>query len=229
MRLLMVCTHLLFLAACGSNVGESTADKNSVDEALVLMEQRKWDEAISILENELSSTNELNLVNAVLASAYAGKYEVDHITYAAKLGESADEGQNNITKTFSALPEATDENIAGVEKAIAYINAIPDAEKTPENIFIASMLYSVHLSLISKKYDTDGGGGLTREELSAMTAEEAGAILESLSSASELLAANDVDGANFKKAAEKLGTIQEDIDNQPGSELEQVQGYLANE
>ena len=99
---------IFVLSSCGTNVGESTAEKDPIDEALVNMDNGKWGEAISILESELSTNSDLNLVYALLATAHAGKHGVDPISYSIKLGGSSEEGQNNITKTFAALPDATD-------------------------------------------------------------------------------------------------------------------------
>lgn len=221
---------LIILSSCGTNVGESTAVKDPIDEALADMDNGKWDEAISILETELTTTTDLNLVYALLATAHAGKHGVDPINYSAKLGGTAEAGQNNITKTFSALPDATDENIIGIETAIEYINLIPEEERTLSNIFIAGMLYSVHVSLISKKFDEDGTGELSLEELANMTPEEAEAIIASLDAASDVFAGASVEGENSQKAAGKISAIQDEIAASPGaSQTERLQNYLANQ
>ena len=170
------------------------------------------------------------LALSLLGQAYATSAGVDSVSYALALGESEDEGENAVTKTFDVLPDATDENIQKVETGLTHLGNITEADRRTEDVFKMSMYYSAHLSLITKKFDSDGLGGLTAEELADLSAEDAAAILASLANAENLLSASSVTGANEQKAAEKISAIQTDIDGQSGADdVEKLQSYLSSQ
>ncbi|MDA9951380.1 hypothetical protein N9D31_02280 [Oligoflexaceae bacterium] len=223
----------LFFSSCGDNVTEGVADRDPIDNALADMDNGRWDEAIEILEDEIGGDEEPNLIYALLALAYAGKHGLDPLTYSIELTKTSDDGDeegNAITNTFAALPEATDENIAGIKTAADFMALIPNDEKSLENVFLASMLYSAHFSLISKKFNTDGDAGLTAEELAGLSADEAAAIIESLLAASDILSGTDLEGGDTDKAAEQIDAIQDAIDDSEGAtDQEKLQNFLSNQ
>lgn len=213
---------------CGDeNVGESTANKDPISAAIDALENNRPAEAISILDQELAASPSDPVVLSLLGSAHALSASVDPVVYAIAMGSTAEEGENNITKTFDALPDPTDENIASLETAYGYVAQIPEEDRINEDVFKLSMFYSAHLSLVTKKLNSDGVGGLSAEELANLSEEDALKILESLDAAADVLNGFTFDGAEQEKAAGKISDIQSDIDSSDGaSQSEKLAAYL---
>jgi hypothetical protein len=214
--------------------------KNPGEDAVVLMEKGKPDEAISVLESALVDEPENYRLVSLLSAATAQKYGISLIDIALKMGGSGDEeegeegseseqpaGGNDITNLFSVLPDPTDANIAGVEEARDIMASIPVGFRKTGDTFMLSLLNTSLLGMRTKKLDTDGDGQLSPVELLDLSEDNATAILGDLISASESFAG---ESGGAEAAQEKLQAIQDEIDAQEGeTEAERLRNYLNRE
>ena len=100
------------LLGCGSNVFRAVEKHDPADRALALLDEKKADEAISVLNDALEENSEDWVLVSLMASAKAQKAGVDTTEVAIKMA-TQDESQtaaasNPLTSLFTVLPAATE-------------------------------------------------------------------------------------------------------------------------
>ncbi len=224
-----VAALMALLVGCGSNLGDSFVDKDPVDQALIRLENNDPDGAISILEEALADDPDDYEVLSILALAVAQKHGLEPLGFALKLAQQGSDGSGSgLTAIMSSLPDATSENIAGIQLAVNYLNDIPSASRSTADTFKLSMFQTALVSLMMKKFDSDLSGKFDPAELANLSDDDAAAILAMLASAAES-GANGADGDNTAGAAAKVADIQSAIANQEGeTDTERLQNYLGS-
>lgn len=178
---------------------------------------------------------------SLLSSATAQKYGIDAIELALKMANSEKEkaaqttttdstsSNNGITALFIVLPDASDENIAGINDAITIMEKIPEGVRTSADTFKLTMLHTASLGLTTKKFDIDGDGKISQSEILTMTAGDATSILDSLLSAESLVAAAGAAGTGDSAASiANISSIREAISSSSGTtDQEKLTNYLA--
>ncbi len=218
--------------ACSSNTFSSLDAADPAEQAVVEMEKGKPQKAIDLLEKNLRDDPDNYQWISLLSAAYAQKFGIDTLSFAERLatGTAFDGSANAITAMYSILPDATDDNIAGITYANDLLLTIPEADRTEADHFKLALLSMAEMSIRTKKYDTNGDGVLSAEELLAMGSGDATAILGALLNSAEALAFANANGVNSEQAAEAITQIQSEIASQPGAnDEEKLRNYLASQ
>ncbi len=234
----IILIHLLcaiVFVNCGSNTFQLLDTPDPAEKATRQIEERKYDEAIDTLDDALKDDPDNYQLLSIKATAIAHKYGVDLISIGRKMADSESEdaeadtaAKSDVTSLFSVLPDATDENIDGLNEAIEIMDSIPDSEKTVSDNYKAAIYLTALTSMRVKKVDGDGDGKLTPEEILNMSIEDAIGMLSSLTSAIDVLGGAGVSNQEAaQKISENLGTIKDKIAEQEGAtDDEKVKGYL---
>lgn len=230
---------LLFLGSCGlatNNSFKSLEKEDAAQDAAHEMEQDRPQEAIVILERALQSDPENYVLISLLSAAYAQKYGVDLITIALKMASPEEEGaalsgttsSNPMTALWAVLPEASDENLEGVDHAVSLLMSIPLDARREADSFKLGILSTVAASLQLKALDLNGDGELSVQELLALDATSAEAVLTSLLGAVQATAAlSGASDANSSKVSEQIGSVYENINSADGeTDAERLSAYL---
>lgn len=227
----LIMAHLVFATACGSNVFKPIEKKDAAEDATILLEKGKADDAISILTSALEDDPSNYQLTSLLSAAYAQKHGIDTISLALKMGTSSSESSgsqtNELTALFSVLPDASDENFTGLQTAIDLLLSIPEDSRTKADNFKLTMLLTSVTALRTKAFDKDGDGQVSPVEMLTLSEEDALAILSNLDTAAAVLAGVDTSSAGTAAAATSITALQEKIASQPGdSNAERLQAYL---
>lgn len=229
----VVIASLLHLnSACSTNTFSAADEPDPGEAAVVAMEDGKPQKAIELLEKKLRNDTDNYRLISILSAAYAQKHGVDTLSFAEKLatGTALDGSANAITAMYSILPEATDDNIDGIHHANQLLVGIPVDSRTEADNFKLALLSMAETSLRTKKYDINGDGILSPEELLAMNGSDATAILSALLNSEAALAVANANGVNSEQAAEAISQIQDAIASSPGAnDEEKLKNYLASQ
>lgn len=216
----------LSLGACGTNVFEAVADPDPADEATAAMDQRKSDEAITILEKALQKEPENWLYISLLASAKAQKAGVDTTDIALEMAKGGESSGNPLTALFSVLPAATDEVLDLLGESTDLLASIPADQLEDGDAFKISMFNTAFTALQAKYFDADGSGSFTVEELQNLDEEAAINILNSLLNAENAATIYQSSGGTGD-ATSNVSAIKAQIESQPGeSQAEKLRSFL---
>lgn len=221
---------IMLIPACGTNMYESQDKADPAEAATRALEEDNPDEAIKILDRALADDPENYQLISIKSAAVAQKYGVDTLSLALKLADKKSKKKGNgITSTFSALPKATNANIAGVGEAVDLMESIPENDRTDADNFKLSMLLTAHMGLLSKKFDSDGSGGFSPQELANMSDADAAKILKSLIGSEEALRNGSVEGSKSESAANQVAAMKNAIDGQEGEDdAAKLRNYLGS-
>lgn len=247
-----------FILGCGSNVFKSLDEQDPDQEAIKALEDQDPDKAIRILNKALgsdieqivneSSSSELSArlgtaigddaeksqLVSLLSAAYAQKYGLDPLSIALKMADgggsdSSSESSNGITALFPVLPDATQENIDGIDKALGILQAISELRFTKADFYKQSILFSASMALHTKLLDADGDGKISAAEAIAMSTDDAATVLSQLAGAASSMTGADMDSETIAAVAGQLGDLQSQIAAQEGAtDEEKLQNYLAS-
>lgn len=217
---------LLSITACGTNMFEFVADPDPADEATAALDERKSDEAITILEKALQKEPENWLYVSLLASAKAQKAGVDTTDIALEMAKGGESSGNPLTALFSVLPAATEDVIDLLGEATDLLASIPADQLEEGDTFKISMFNTAFTALQAKFFDADGSGSFTVEELQNLDEEAAINILNSLLNAENAATIYQSSGGTGD-ATSNVSQIRAQIDAQPGeTQAEKLRSYL---
>ncbi len=226
MKTLLLSLFLMLSSACSSNVFEPLANPDPADAAVAAMDQRKPEEAISILEKALADAPENWLYVSLLASAKAQKAGVDTTDIALGMAQSGDNSGNALTALFRVLPKATKDGIALLSEATDLLATLPADEIEPGDVFKISMFNTALTALQAKYFDADGDGSFSIEELQNLDEESAINILNSLLNAENASTLYQSSGGTGD-ATSNVSQIRTQIDAQPGeTQSEKLKSFL---
>lgn len=224
----------VLVTGCGKNVFQSYEKDDPAQKAANAMERGDPDKAIKILEAALEKDPNNYVYISLLSAAYGQKHGVDILDLALAMADDSSGDSSSGSKTagiavlWPILPEATEANLLGVEKAVALLVSIPIAERTNADVFKLAILSTASISLRIKSFDLNGDGELSTQELLAMDEEDATAIVDGLLAASSVLVSGM--GENSDKATEKIAAISDAISSQDGdTNSEKLANYFAEE
>jgi len=223
-------TLLLLLAssACGTNLFEAVADPEPADEATAAMDERKSDDAISILEKALQKEPENWLYISLLASAKAQKAGVDTTDIALEMAKGGETSGNPLTALFTVLPVPTDDVIDLLAESTELLASIPLDQLEEGDTFKISMFNTALTALQAKYFDADGSGSFSVEELQNLDEEAAINILNSLLNAESAATIYQSSGGTGD-ATGNVSQIRAKIDAQPGeTQAEKLRSYLGS-
>jgi hypothetical protein len=191
-----------------------------------------------------------NLVS-ILASAKAQLHGIDPFDLALKVAESAtsesssadaeaDFSQadpsapaaasgNQVTVLFPVLPAATDENLHGLDVAMAVLQSVGD-EKTAADDYKEALFLTASIALVSKTLDSDGDGEISALEAITLSDAAAATLLNQIMSAAAAAAASSGSGddAETAKSTEQIQALQSKIDAEEGdTQEEKLRNFMA--
>ncbi len=217
---------LMCTSACGTNVFEAVADPDPADEATAALDERKSDEAITILEKALQKEPENYLYISLLASAKAQKAGVDTTDIALEMAKGGETSGNPLTALFTILPAASEDVIDLLGEATELLASIPADQLEDGDTFKISMFNTAFTALQAKFFDADGSGSFTVEELQNLDEEAAINILNSLLNAENAATIYQSSGGTGD-ATSNVSQIRAQIDAQPGeSQAEKLRSFL---
>ncbi len=217
---------LMGISACGTNVFEAVADPDPADEATAALDERKSDEAITILEKALQKEPENYLYVSLLASAKAQKAGVDTTDIALEMAKGGETAGNPLTALFTILPAATEDVIDLLGEATDLLASIPADQLEDGDTFKISMFNTAFTALQAKFFDADGSGSFTIEELQNLDEEAAINILNSLLNAENAATVYQSSGGTGD-ATSNVSQIRAQIDAQPGeTQAEKLRSFL---
>lgn len=239
---ILVLLPAILLTACGASIFYNVDNRDPAIDATVALEQGRSQDAIDILEDALltDATNPTYL--SLLGTAQAQLVGVDFLRIVLRMAANdttattdstdsssgsstttTDSSGNDITFLFVVLPDATDENINGLDTAIATIESIADVDKISADQFKLTIFYTARLALRTKKFDADGDGLVSPAELLDLSDEDADAIIDSLLNAGDALEAAGDAGAS----AEQIEELKNAIESSEGdTQAEKLRNYL---
>ncbi|WP_141735332.1 hypothetical protein [Oligoflexus tunisiensis] len=219
---------LALSSACGTNLFESVADPDPADKATAAMDERKSDEAISILEKALQDEPENWLYVSLLASAKAQKAGVDTTDIALEMAQGGESSGNPLTALFTVLPTATQEVIDLLSEATELLASIPADQLESGDTFKISMFNTAFTALQAKFFDADGSGSFSVEELQSLDEDAAVNILNSLLNAENAATIYQSSGGTGD-ATSNVTQIRSQIEQQPGeTQAEKLRSYLGS-
>lgn len=226
---------IMMTLCCGTNAFDEADKKEPGEKAAKYLEANKPQLAIDLLEPIVENDPGNFRLVALLAAAYAQKSGVETFSLIKNLIKKPDSTSTQtggaIGAMFSALPEASAANIAGLAKAIATMSGIPPSFRKSADNFLLSLYISASVSLQAKAFDKDGDGKVSLEELQTLTEADAENLINSISSAADLakaVANPNGDGAQSTGASEKLQGVYDKIQTQTGTtNSEKLKNYLA--
>lgn len=214
------------LSACGSNIFAPVADPDPADEATAALDERKSDEAITILEKALQKEPENWLYVSLLASAKAQKAGVDTTDIALEMAKGGEASGNPLTALFTILPTATNDVLALLGEATELLASIPADQLEDGDTFKISMFNTAFTALQAKYFDTDGSGTFTIEELQNLDEAAAINILNSLLNAENAATIYQSSGGTGD-ATSNVSQIRAQIDAQPGeTQADKLRSFL---
>ena len=233
----------LLLFGCGSSVFKAVEKDDPAVDATLAIEQNRPQDAIDILTSALEGDPNNYQYLSILSSAQAQLVGVDFVRVILKMATSSSDSSetatssstptagntNSVTPLFSALPDATDANMTGLDTAIATLETIPPGARTAADNYKLTIFYTARLGLRTKSFDKDGDGQVTPVELLELDSEDAIAIITSIVSAEEAIA-QAIDGSESTTASsEKISEIKAAIDASEGAtDAEKLQNYLGS-
>lgn len=217
---------LLGTSACGTNLFEAVAEPDPADEATAALDERKSDDAITILEKALQKEPENWLYVSLLASAKAQKAGVDTTDIALEMAKGGESSGNPLTALFTVLPAATEDVIDLLGESTELLASIPADQLEEGDTFKISMFNTAFTALQAKFFDADGSGSFTAEELQNLDEEAAINILNSLLNAENAATIYQSSGGTGD-ATSNVSQIRSQIDAQPGeTQAEKLRSYL---
>ena len=221
---------ICFCGSADKNHFQSFEKEDAAEDATLELEREKPQKAIDILEKELAADGENYQLLSLLSSAYAQKHGIDVIRFAISLASSETKTANPLTALWPALPEATEENVDGVEYAVDILAAIPAEARTNADSFKLGLLSTCLVSLQLKALDLDGDGTLSLEELLRLTSTDAATVFSGLAGAVSALASmSNSLGDNSGAASSQIEDIYQSLQSSSGdSQEEQLTNYLQN-
>jgi len=225
---------LLSCFGCGPNTFKSLEQEDPAEDATVALENNEPEKAIKILTDALEDEPNNEQYISILGLAYAQRAGVDPLTLAERMGSSSSSStssssSNGLTSMFSYMPDATDANIADVDLAISTLLRIPGANFKSYDILKLAIFQTAAMVLRAKALDTDGDGQLSTDEILAMSAESALAIITQLASAAATFSGGSENGVSSttEAASQQITKIQTAIDSSEGSDsAEKLKNYL---
>lgn len=185
---------------------------------------------------------------SILASAHAQKYGVDPFDLALALASSSSDeneansnssgDENAMTKLFPVLPEATEENQAGLNQSLSILNSIGSSRFSNADFFKQALLLTANAAMVTKSLDKNGDGKIDINDAASLTIENAEALLDFLEQAavaalgSAQAEDSTIEGieSNAAKSAQSIDKIKEEICATEGSsDTEKIQNYLSNQ
>jgi hypothetical protein len=216
------------LSACGSNLFSPVADPDPdpADEATAALDQRRSDEAITILEKALQREPENWLYVSLLASAKAQKAGVDTTDIALEMAKGGESSGNPVTALFSILPAATNDVIILLGEATELLASIPSDQLEDDDTFKISMFNTAFTALQAKAFDADGSGTFTIEELQNLDETATINILNSLLNAASAATIYQSSGG-MGDATSNVSQIRAQIDAQAGdTQADKLRNFL---
>lgn len=177
-----------------------------------------------------------NLVS-ILASAKAQLHGVDPFKLALKFADQSSSNESNsnnnsqqqdtneLTLLFPVLPEATAENIQGLDKALTLLSSL-GSYKTASEEYKEALLLTASIALSTKALDSDGDGEISALEAVTLSDAVASVLIEQIAAA--VISAAAGDGQDVSASAEQIQKIQSQIDAQEGStDEEKLRNFIA--
>jgi hypothetical protein len=231
-KILAASATAFMLFSCGANPLKSYEKEDPAEDAAVALENDNPNKAIEILNKALEGDPTNSKYISLLAMAYAERAGIDALSLAMKMASNNSSGTssstNSVTALFSVMPDATDEHIADVDKAVSLMYTISAANQTSADKLKIAMFQTAALTLRTKKYDTDGDGVISLAEALAMSGGDASSILSQLSGAASAFSSSSSTSSTDQAASAQITSIQTKISTCPGStQQSQLQNYLA--
>jgi hypothetical protein len=216
----------LLSSACGTNMFEAVAEPDPADAATAALDERKPNDAITILEKALQNEPENWVYVSLLASAKAQKAGVDTTDIALEMAKGGEASGNALTALFTVLPDASEDVIDLLGEATELLASIPTDQLQDGDTFKISMFNTAFTALQAKYFDADGSGSFTVEELQNLDEEAAVNILNSLLNAENAATIYQSSGGNGD-ATSSVSQIRSQIDAQAGeTQAEKLRNFL---
>ena len=225
-------TLLAVLASCGPNHLASLERDDPAEDATVALEEGDPNRAINILTKALEEDSTNWTYVSILALAYAERAGINAVKLATNMASDSGNGNsstNEVTALFAVLPDASNENISDVDQAVSLMISIPAASRTNADVLKIAMFQTASLTLRTKKYDLNGDGVVSPDELLAMSSGDAVTILNQLASAATAFASGSSTSSTEQAAATQITAIQAAINSCSGQDQEaKLKNYLSN-
>jgi len=203
--------------------------------------------AMLVLVDEGDIEDVPNLVS-ILASARAQKHGIDPFEIALKFAEAAttasedtanaDAGSsstasagpgNDVTRLFPILPEASAENLEGLDVAMTVLRST-GTYKTTSDDYKEALLLTASIALVTKTLDSDGDGEISALESVSLSDAAAKALLNQITAAVLAAAASSDLSADSEtaKSTEQIQALQSQIDAEEGAtQEEKLRNFIA--
>jgi hypothetical protein len=191
-------------------------------------------------------SNVPNLVS-ILASAKAQLHGIDPFNIALQIADSATSTTdsssstessdtaaaggtaNAVTSLFPVLPEASLENLHGLDVAMAILQSIGTLKTVPDQ-YKEALFLTASVALVTKSLDTDGDGKISALESITLSDAAATILLNQIISAGAAAAAGGETSAETTPSAStaQIQALQSKIDAQEGAtQEEKLRNFMA--
>jgi hypothetical protein len=172
-----------------------------------------------------------NLVS-ILASSKAQKHGIDPFSIALKFADSASSGDssssgsgNSFTVLFPVLPDATAENLEGLDIAMTILGSV-GSKKTVADQYKEALLLTASIALVTKTLDADGDGEVSALEAVTLSDAAAKTLLNQITAAVLAAAANT--DSDSSASSEQIQALQSKIDAEDGAtQEEKLRNFMA--
>lgn len=231
-------THILFagsLAAslwlgCGTNAFKTTDEGDPAEDAVIALENDDPDAAIERLESALESEPGNSTYLSLLAAAYAQRAGVEPIQFTRAMSESGGDtsSASGLVAAFAILPEATASVLSDIDRAVEILGELGSDNFLPGDTFKLGLYQVASFVLRVKALDSNRDGTISASEALDLSDTSAAGLLNQISAAQAMLAAQGATDPAAAKAAEQIKAYQDQIDTQPGdNEEEKLRNFLS--
>lgn len=187
-----------------------------------------------------------NLIS-ILASAKAQLHGIDPFDIALRIAESATtqsdsaasdaadasstaaSAGNQVTRLFPILPEASEENIHGVDVAMAVLQSLGELKTTADE-YKEALFLTASIALVTKTLDSDGDGEISALESITLSDTAANALLNQITSAAAAAASSGENGQDLDSATStaQIQALKAQIDAEEGAtQEEKLRNFIA--
>ncbi len=234
---LVFCSVFGAILGCGGNLFQGSDTSDPAEDAALLLEKDKPNDAIKLLEKALVKSPGDPKLLSMLSAAYAQRAGIEPLAMARNLASpsgdttssssgGSDQSNSSLISLFGVTPKATEDSVYDISYAVTILTVdLSQDQWLPGDQFKLAIFQTSASVMRLKILDKDNDGKLSLTEIASLTS--ASSIISQLA-ASQATLGQDPSDTSSVKAAESLAKYQAAIAASEGAnDDEKLKNYLA--